>query len=629
MLLRQSFDNRFIFKIKELEEKYGKRMFDIDGIGSDVLDINIFTKNFLDNNVVADLSTDPNANVDDDSVIAYENEFNKSIHRLNAYYILWEQMVKSPELGIKRANKALEACINGTLKLHDQHLWLKSYCYAFSLEPVVRSGLTYIKKVRILPPKHVSSFINQVIQFLAYASNQIAGAAAFPDFFMYLDWYCRLDYGEDYLTNEESRKKLEQELQSLIFSMGYPYRSSQSAFSNLSIFDKYFLKDLFENNAYPDFSKPNIESIIKLQEFYARWFVEESKTQTFTFPVNTVCFYVDEKTQTIPDKEFLDLISELNSYNGAFNIYTGALGSIASCCRLRNNVKSAYTNSFGAGGVSIGSHRVVTINFPRLAYEAEDEKEFMSNLEYNVLLAQDILQIHRELLLELIEKKKLPLYTHKYMDLSKQFSTIGFIGVNEACEILKISITEKSGQDFAVNALTLINTLNTTKAKKTNTIWNMEQIPGESAAFQFANKDKLLFSTCDYEMYSNQYIPLWENVDILERIKIAGIFDSLCSGGAIAHITCSDALTKNQMKQVIEYTAKCGVIYFAINISQCRCMTCGKLFIGKFEKSPCHNAPVQHYLRVVGYLVPVSSWNKHRREEYTRRQFYHSSDIKI
>ena len=139
-----------------------------------------------------------------------------------------------------------------------------------------------------------------------------------------------------------------------------------------------------------------------------------------------------------------------------------------------------------------------------------------------------------------------------------------------------------------------------------------------------------MFHNSPYEMYSNQYIPLWKTVDVIDRIELAGKFDKLCSGGAIAHITVSDSLTKDQMQKLIEYSAKCGLIYFAVNVAQVRCKTCGKLFIGRFEVSPCHRAPVDRYLRVVGFLTNVdSSWSKPRRKEYDKRQFYATEQLEI
>jgi ribonucleoside-triphosphate reductase len=625
LLVRQSFDERFVKKLQEIESKYGHEIFDIDGIGAEHLDINTFARKFFTKKVVADVSSDANANVDDDSVLSFEYEFTKSIQKLNGYYIIWKKIVES--FGVKRANKLLELSINGALKIHDLHMSLKPYCYAFSLEPLIIYGMPFIKKVKIRPCRHFSSYINHIIQFTAYTSNQLAGACAYPDLFIFMDWFARKDFGENYLEYQNYRKEVEQNLQSMIYSWNFPFRGSQCAFVNTNLYDKYFMEDLFTNTVYPDGSKPNFESITKLQEFYMRWFIEESKDQTFTFPINTVTFYKNEKGE-IPDKKFLSLVSELNAYNGAFNIFTGELGVLSSCCRLRNDAKQIeYTNSFGAGGVSIGSSRVVTINLPRIAYQAEDDNDYFKILEYNAKAAQDILMAQRKILQENIDKNKLPLYTHNFMFLQKQFMTVGYIGANEACELQGYDIIDEQGTEFVTKIFNKINYLNEQRTKEDGNIRNLEQIPGESAAYNLAEKDKLLFSGHEYKLYANQYIPLWKNVDIEDRIRMQGQFDSLNSGGAICHLNSTESLDKDQMQTLIEFAASKGVTYFAVNVAQCRCNTCGKLFIGNFKKSPCHDAATTHYLRVVGFLTPVENWSPPRREEYEVRQFYSKNEF--
>ena len=604
-------------------------MLEADGIGPSTLDINSFAKKFFKKKVVADVSTDANANVDDNSILSLEYEFGKSLQKLNAYYIFWKKMTEDPKLGIKRANKAIELCINGTLKIHDLQFSLKPYCFAFSLSEMVMKGLPFIKKVKIGPPKHFKSFINLVIQFTAYASNQMAGATAFPDLFIYMDWFARKDYGEHYHENEKVMESIKQEIQSLVYSWNFPFRGSQSSFTNVNLYDDYFLKDLFSGTIYPDLSKPNFETIKKLQQYYMTWFVDESKTQSFTFPVNTVTFYKDDNND-IKDLQFLDMVSELNCYNGSFNIYTGPLGSLASCCRLRSDTTKTreYVNSgFGVGGTSIGSHRVVTLNLPRIGFESEDDSDYMKKLDYYVRVAQDILDIHRTIIADNINRGKLPLYTHHFMALNKQFSTIGFIGINEACELQGYDILDKQGSEFARRILNKINDLNDQRSKEDGNIRNMEQIPGESAAVTFAEKDKLLFTNQKYKIYGNQYIPLWKNADIEDRINAQGMFDSMCGGGAIAHLNVTDSLSKEQMKRLIITAASKGCIYYAVNVAQCRCNNCGKLFIGKFDKSPCHDAEMTHYLRVVGFLTPVENWMPQRREEYKVRQFYSNKDF--
>jgi len=628
--IKQSFDSRFVKKIHDLQEEYGLELFELDGIGPNSLDICHFSdKFFSDKTNIADVSIDANANVDDSSVLSFEYEYNKGIQKLNGYYEIWKRMADNPEYGVKRANKMLEHCITGVLKIHDQHMIHKPYCYAFSLQPLCTKGMPFIKKVKIKKPKHLSSFVNLVIQFTAYASNQLAGASAFPDFFVYFDWYARKDFGNNYMEDEGATKQVLQNLQSLVWSWNFPYRGSQSAFVNLNIYDTHFLKDLFDNTIYPDNSTPDFESIEKLQKLYARWFVDISKEQTFTFPVNTATFYKDENGDIL-DNDFLEYISELNCYNGVFNIFTGELGVLSSCCRLRNDSsQTEYMNSFGAGGVSIGSHRVVTLNLPHIGFQAEDDADYMSKLELYTKYAHYILDVQREILVENIRNKKLPLYTHEFMFLQKQFSTLGFIGINEACEIQGYSIIEDSGRVFARGILDKMNSMNDQASKKDGRIRNIEQIPGESAASMFALKDKLQFNNQPYDMYANQYIPLWKNVDIQDRIKTQGEFDSLCSGGAICHLNCTDSITPNQMKKLIVTAAKAGCIYYAVNMNMCRCNICDKLYIGNFEKSPCHDSAVTHYIRVVGFLTPVENWTPPRRNEYKLRQFYNRNNFAI
>lgn len=623
MLIRQSFDQRFVLKLKEIEEKYGSEMIRLDGIGQDKLDINQFAKDFFNTNIISNISSDGNANVDDNSVLTFEHEFGKSLHKVNAYYHMWNTMIKDSNIGIKRANKILELCINGSLKIHDNHMWMKPYCFSFSLDGLVTKGLPFISKVKIGPPKHFKSFINLLAQLTAFISNQIAGAAAFPDLFIYMDWYARKEYGEQYHNNEVVMSTIKEELQSMVFSWNFPFRGSQSAFVNVNLYDDYFLKDLFTSTIYPDMSTPNFDSIKKLQEFYMKWFVNESKQQTFTFPVNTATFYKNDQGE-IMDTAFLDLVSELNCVNGTFNIFTGPLGVLSSCCRLRNDTRDAkeYMNSFGAGGTSIGSHRVVTVNLPHIGYESEDDADYMKRLEYNVRAAQDILDVHRKIITDNINRGKLPLYTHGFMNLNRQFSTIGFIGINEACQLQGYDIMDEQGSKFARGILDKINKLNSDRTAVDGFIRNVEQIPGESAAVSLAKKDALLFTNHKFTMYGNQYIPLWKNVDIEDRINAQGMFDSMCGGGAICHINCTDSLEASQMKTLIVSAAKKGCIYYAVNMAQCRCKSCGKLFIGKFEKSPCHDAEVHKYLRVVGFLTQVENWIPERREEYKIRQFY-------
>lgn len=310
------------------------------------------------------------------------------------------------------------------------------------------------------------------------------------------------------------------------------------------------------------------------------------------------------------------------------------------CCRLRNGIAKAtakdkeYSNSFGVGGTSIGSHRVVALNLSQIAYLAKNAddvdtinssiddnddinaksnneqawKEYFKILESRIKLAQDILDIHRHLLERLIKNGNLPMYSYGCMNLSKQYSTIGFIGLYEAIEIMGDNITTETGLARAKEIIGLINKLNDERSAKDGNIRNVEQIPGESAAVTFAKKDKLQFANVEYDLYSNQYVPLIKECLLTERIRMQGEFDSNVSGGSILHIDIDNEMTKEQIKSIIQYAAKCNVIYFALDDVIWQCQNCMKTGEGRIEKSPCHQAQVIMYQRVVGFRTPIPAW---------------------
>jgi len=154
-------------------------------------------------------------------------------------------------------------------------------------------------------------------------------------------------------------------------------------------------------------------------------------------------------------------------------------------------------------------------------------------------------------------------------------------------------------------------------------------VPGESAASNLAKKDALLFSDASYVLYSNQYVPLIKDASLCDRVIVQGKFDKEVGGGSILHLNLEEKITKPQMKKLISYASSKGVVYFAINYNYAQCTSCGKVYIGKYEVSPCHNAPVKMYLRVVGFLTEVLHWSKERQGEYKSRVFYKNGSLKL
>lgn len=634
MLVKHSYDERFVTLMGNLHKKYGEEMFVLSGIGEKDLDINSYSKNFfgLSKSNIADKSVDSNANVSDKSVLSWETESGKPLKRLNSMYMLWKEALNKH--GIKRANKMIEAEINGTIRIHDLHMFNKSYCYASSLMPIVQDGMPFWDD-DIRGVKHFDSLLRLAEQYICYMSNQIAGAVALPDLFVYADYFVRKDFGDTWYEDKNVLSRIEQLFQQFIYSINFCWRSNQSPFTNISVFDKYWLEALFGSHINPDFSKPNFENVDRIQRLFVSILVKNSSTKPKTYPVMTAALLRDKDTGIPKDEVFFDWMAEITAETALFNILTdSATSSLSSCCRLRSNIEEAnkqISNSFGVGGVNIGSHRVVTLNLPQISYIAESWDDFKKILEARIELSQDILDIHRALIQDLIDNGFLPLYKYNCMHLDKQFSTLGFIGLYECLEIMGYDIITDDGSAKAKEILDLFNSMNNKRSKIDGKIRNVEQIPGESAASNLAKKDAVLFPERElkYDIYSNQYIPLTKNVDLVDRITIQGRFDKECGGGAIGHWNITDKLTKEQVKKIIIFAGSKGVIYFAFNYNFTQCTTCKQIYIGKFDKSPCHQAEVRRYLRIVGFLTEISSWSKPRLNELPHRQFYDDVDIKV
>ena len=497
MLVGHSYDIRFTILMEKLCKKYGQAMFELEGIGEKHLDINRYSQDFFaTSSATADKSIDGNANVNDKSVLSWEHESAKPIKKLNSLFLLWKMAVEKHS--VKRANKMIEHEIRGSIRIHDLFLWNRAYCWAGSLDRIVMEGMPFYDKIHIGAVKHFDSYINLSLQYICYISNQIAGAIALPDFFVWMDHFVKKDFGSKWYEDKNVVHHIAQQFQSWIYSVNFSWRSNQSPFTNLSVMDKYWLEGLFGHHVNPDGSGADFENIDRLQRLFVETYVNNLKDNPFTFPVMTACILVDPQTNIEKDEKFMDFIAKVSSEQALFNFYASdTTDSLSSCCRLRLDTKQAnkeYMNSFGAGGVNIGSHRVVTLNLPQLAYESNSWEELMKNLETKIVLAQDILDIHRTTIQRLIDIGRQPMYSYGYMQLKKQFSTIGFIGLNECLEIHGFDIRNKDGAEKAKEILDKINHLNEKRSAQDGNLRNVEQVPGEDAAANLAKKDALLFS---------------------------------------------------------------------------------------------------------------------------------------
>lgn len=356
---------------------------------------------------------------------------------------------------------------------------------------------------------------------------------------------------------------------------------------------------------------------------------ETLRVTTPTFPVTALCLCKDENNE-IKDKEFLRKMCEKNIEFGFMNIYSGSTGTLSSCCRLRsdkNNKYLGYTNSFGGASTQIGSFGVVTLNLPRAAIlSGGNARLFICMLKELTDTAIKINHAKRIILEKRIALNALPLYDYGFMNMQKQYATVGVNGVNEAITLLGKNILEKDGQELCSNILEAINELNDYADEIYGYAHNLEQTPSENSSIKLAQKDKYLGLQEEYELYSNQFIPLIVEADMLDRIKLQGLFDSQFSGGAIAHINIESKITDpDLLYNLILQTVKMGVVYHAINYMLQKCKN-GHMSVGSFNNTTCPNCgePItDNYSRIVGFLVNLKNAHKVRREhDIPNRQFY-------
>jgi anaerobic ribonucleoside-triphosphate reductase len=321
MIFEYSYDKEFkdIFTEFQKNPKY-QALLNLDGIGWQ-LDVHQFSKNFFKGNNVADISVDSNANVQQKTVVQYENELAKPIFKLNSYYLLWRYGKKL--YGKETAKELIDAQFHKDIYINDMHSYgLKPYCYNFSCLDIVFMGLPFVDKIETKPPKHLSSFIGHILSFVTYSCNQVAGAVGLADLFICCS----------YFTKGLPIVQIKQELQAVIYQLNQPFRSSyQSPFTNVSIFDKVFLERLCNEYTFPDGSKPEVREVKRIQKIFVSLMNDTLRKSAFTFPITTACFAVDSE-KNILDKDFLKYISEVNKEFGFMNIYAGKTSTLSSCC---------------------------------------------------------------------------------------------------------------------------------------------------------------------------------------------------------------------------------------------------------------------------------------------------------
>ena len=626
MLFYANLDARF----EEWYKKQNPVFLGVEKISPADMDIQNVSDAYMESSNSADVSFDANANNDGYMKSPNDHYFEmfSGLRKLKNYASLYK--ICADKYGIKEADEAFTAVIDGDIYIHDSSYMNVPYCFAFSSSRLMTEG-RYWAGISTAIPKYASSFISQVIETVIEMSNEFAGAIAVSDLLINYAWYA---YNE-----KLSVEVIEQDLQRFIYTVNGKFRATQPPFVNISLFDNNNINIMFKDHVYPDMTKPFaiIDTINFIQDIFMNLFKKgDAKGKPFRFPVVTTNFLVDKANKAPLDSLFMNKVCKSNYEKGVFNVYvTNGVGKLASCCRLVSDFTALKgADSFGNGGISIGSHRVVSINLPRIGLIAKDEAEYFELLNDQIAKCEKLLVSHRELIKKRAKQGCLKfLEPIKYVNVDRMlFSTIGIMGVFESAVNFGHYYSENHNAEvysFMGKVLSHIRAKVDALSIKHGVGFNVEQVPGESLAYKFVQKDRLKFGhdAVPYEFYSNQFIPLTFDMDVFDRMVIDGKFSKLLSGGGITHMNFSDKFqSPDQMARIIDYAIECGLEHFAIEQMQSECED-HHITVGNFEHCPiCDKNIIEKYVRVVGYRVPLSSINKIRRIYDVPNRKYQTSD---
>lgn len=617
--------------LEDLKKKYGEDFEYINGVHPSQLDFSEFIDNFVDKDTVADASVDPNANANHKDIRSFMTEKGKSEDKLFGLNKIFLTIKK--QWGLRTAKQWLEQEFSKGFYLNDStSASYFPYCWANDLTRLATEGLFFLNKYNHQPPKHLTTYFDDVIEFTSFLSNRQSGAVGLPNVIIWA-WYFWKNDVEDGYYMKDPDYYARQQFQKFIYRLNQPFlRIDQSAFTNVSIFDRPYLESLFGGMEFPDgtYAIDHIEDLIEFQKVFMEVISEIREENMFTYPVLTYSlYYKDGKFQ---DEDFARWCSNHNIKWSDSNFFiSDNIGVLSNCCRLLSDTSKldAFINSIGGTALSVGSCRVSTINLARIAYESKlNKKKYLEILRERVLLDCKALTSMRHIMKRNIEKGLLPNYQDGAVELDKQFCTIGGIGMYETMDMFGLINTDelgyKSYSDEAVEFATqILDTMNEVKDNfECDFSFNIEMIPAENCAGVMATANNLLFEDNRYWILSNQWIPLMEKCTIQEKCRLGSLFDKKCGGGCIAHIDIENRFPNEETAwDMLNYVASQGVIYFAFTtkISVCEDK---HAFIGTKECPNCGKPVADTYARVVGFYTPVSSYQKIRKREFNSRKWY-------
>ena len=617
--------------LEDLKKKYGEDFEYINGLHPNQLDFSEFLDKFVAEDTMADATIDPNANARHKDIRAFMTEKGKSEDKLFGLNKIFTEIKK--RWGLRTAKQWLEQEFSKGFYLNDSATASYfPYCWANDFTRLATEGLFFINEYNNQPPKHLTTYLDDVIEFVSFLSNRQSGAVGMPNVLIWAYYFWKHDIENGYYLKDPDTY-LRQCFQKLIYRLNQPFlRIDQASFTNVSIFDRPYLESLFGGMEFPDgtFAIDQIEEMLECQKVFMEVVSDIREEQMFTYPVLTYSLlYKDGK---FADEDFARWCSNHNIKWSDSNFFVSDnVGVLSNCCRLLSdtNKLDAFINSIGGTALSVGSCRVSTVNLVRIAYESKmNKKKYLDILRERVLLDCKALTSMRHILKRNIEKGLLPNYQDGAVELDKQFCTIGGIGMYEVMDLFGLINTDefgnKSYSDEAVEFATqILDTMNDVKDHfECDFTFNIEMIPAENCAGVICAADNLLYEQNKYFIYSNQWIPLMEKCTIQEKCRLGHLFDAKCGGGCIAHIDIENRFPNEEAAwDMLNYVAKQGVIYFAfttkINVCEDK-----HAFIGTKECPHCGKPVADQYARVVGFYTPVSGYQRIRKSEFNQRKWY-------
>lgn len=620
---------------------------------------------------------DANANVTRKNIVTLGQELYKENNIKQNRYIMKDKI--KALYGRSLAGQYIKDLESHVLYKHDESGTPGyPYCVAITMYPFLVDGLIKLGGVSVAPTD-LKSFCGEFINLVYSISSQFMGAVATPEFLMYLDYFIRKDYGDDYLDHledvvEMNAKKrtlvkvIDNYFQQVVHSMNMPAgnRGYQTVFWNISYFDESYFRGVFGDFRFPDGSEPKWETLSWLQKHFMNWFNEERNRYILTFPVETMALLTDGKDDFI-DKEYADFTAEMWSKGHSFFCYlSDSPDSLASCCRLRNSITeldkideshnhTTHQYSMGTASVSTGSKSVMTINLNRLIQLATrryflerkgivvDGSKALTRADYDknqlyeyirAAVTEETERVHKyqiafnEIIKDFLAARMLDVYQVGFIDMKRQYLTIGVNGLTDAAEFLGLTISPNPEyNEFVDVILETINRSNK-KDKTPDTMFNTEFVPGENLSgknYKWDQKDGFYVSP-KHNMYSSYfYNPEDDSLSMIDKFKLHGNeYVKHLDGGSALHMNVAEHLTKDQYRQLLKTAAHYGTNYFTFNCRNTVCNDCGYISKDTLEVCPkCGSHNLDYLTRVIGYLKRVSSFSEMRQVEAAHRFYNH------